>query len=478
MSLSLSPALRQTLVYGLGMVMMKGISLMMLPVITGYIPPAQYGELELLVSLAALSSLLVECGLSDAMFRFAGAQTSTQGRHQVSANAFGLALIIGIVALILGQWFAPQIAAWLPIETRTLNVRLILLAVALGSCIGVPLAWLRMEGKAVQFLYLSSGQALIQAALVVWGLHAGYGVTGVLAAGAISAALLAIVLLSLHLRACGVALNAAQVRSLLMFGGPLIISGIAAFALAGLDRWILADQVGTAAMAPYAIAAKFALIAALVMQPYGMWWFSQRYRIVNAPDGKYAAARFAGIGVALTIITSVAIGLGASVVIRVLIPASYHDALEYVPWLVLAMAIKGCADMLSLGCFIRRTGSMPMAVNLVAAGIGWCAYMFLIPGLGAFGAIYALLLAQTARLFMFVYLGQRVLYLPYASNKLLALGLVGVAVLSLGQIVSDVWQQAAYAVLAAAMLLLLAVIMDILPRPAAMWSGAARVQPQ
>ncbi|MBL8670575.1 MAG: lipopolysaccharide biosynthesis protein, partial [Alphaproteobacteria bacterium] len=60
-----SAALRQAVLYGLGILVTKGVSLAMLPVVTAHLPPAEYGRLEVLQALADICSILVGFGLVD-----------------------------------------------------------------------------------------------------------------------------------------------------------------------------------------------------------------------------------------------------------------------------------------------------------------------------------------------------------------------------------------------------------------------------
>ncbi|MGL5237645.1 MAG: oligosaccharide flippase family protein, partial [Plesiomonas shigelloides] len=69
MRIRLPSALQQMFFYGLGLILMKGISLIMLPVFTRYLSPAEYGQLEVLLALVNIGTLLLGLGLVDALYR-------------------------------------------------------------------------------------------------------------------------------------------------------------------------------------------------------------------------------------------------------------------------------------------------------------------------------------------------------------------------------------------------------------------------
>ena len=60
---------RETLLYALALILGKGISLLMIPIVTGRLSPAEYGELEILVTVADLGSIVLGLGLADTLLQ-------------------------------------------------------------------------------------------------------------------------------------------------------------------------------------------------------------------------------------------------------------------------------------------------------------------------------------------------------------------------------------------------------------------------
>ena len=70
-----STAINQAAYYALGIVMMKGISLLMIPFVTRQLTPVEYGTLEILLIFADVSTLIIGFGLVEALNRFIGLST-------------------------------------------------------------------------------------------------------------------------------------------------------------------------------------------------------------------------------------------------------------------------------------------------------------------------------------------------------------------------------------------------------------------
>ena len=425
--------LQQALYYGLGILLMKGLSLFMLPVFTAYLLPAEYGRLEVILALASIGSLLLGFGLSDALYRYAGLAESQGERQAVLRNVFSLSLLLGVLLTLPLYALAGQIADWLPGQASALEVRLLLLAVALEGCIGIPLAWLRMCQRARLFFWLSTAKVAVQALLSFYWLAHGWGVLGVLLAGTVSALLLAAWLLFDCCRQFGLRLEWRRVPELLSYGGPMMISGFAGFILAGLDRWWLAAQLGEAGMAPYALASKLALACGILMQPFALWWYPRRFALLQEPDGLARAAQMAVLGSLLAVLLAGAVGLVAPLLILWLTPSDYHQAIGLLPWLIAAMACKQMAELLNLGCYVERNSNLQMYINVATALLAVLAYALWIAPYGVYGALWAILLCYGLRLLLFYGISQRRLYLPYRLAPLLLAALLAAGLAWAGQ---------------------------------------------
>ncbi len=418
-----SLGLRQTAKYGLGLAAVKLTSFMMLPYMTQKLSPQEFGELEVLMTLAALSSILVGFGLVNTLYRFSAQASDAPARHAVVANVFGLTLVIGAVALVLSQCASSQIAALLPGKANVVAVSLILVTLALEGVISIPLAWMRLQERADGFLLLNTSKELLQAALVVVALANDQGVVGVVAAGAAASVLLACVLSVRQYKETGVRFELTKSRALLQYGYPMIVSGLAGFVVMGLDRWILGDSAGMEALGAYAIALKFAVIAAFLMQPYGMWWFPRRIEMLTRVSAE-ENMRYICVGISAGVLAATAVGIFSPTVIRLALPASYFSAIEIVPWLVMARALKHVSEMVDVGCFVGEKTYVQMFIHLFSAVLAAVGFWFFIPAYGIKGAVVVSLGVYLVRAVLFFRYSQQKVRLPYPVARIVAL-LVG-----------------------------------------------------
>ena len=422
----LPPALRAAALYALAIAWGKGLSLAMLPLLTAHLTPAEFGRLELLASFAELAALLIGAGLVETLFRF-GADRA--GAPRAAAEVTGLALMLGLLALTLLVAFAAPLALLLPGGAAPTEVMLLGVAVAMGPLIGVALGWLRLSGDASGYAATEVLRGTAQAALVAALVVAGFGVGGVLAGGAAVAVLAGGVLLLRQARRTGVALAPSAWGRLLAYGVPLVGSGLAGFALGTADRWVLAAHVPHEALGHYALAAKIALVAAFLTQPFELWWYPQRQRLLAEADGAARSARIVGAGAAFVVLAAATAAIAGPLLIAAATPASYHAAMGFVPWLAAVVALQSLGSLVNVGCYIGRTGGLPLLANGIAALVAVAGYAALIPAHGVPGTLAATLVAQAVRFGVFLALSQRrapIAY-PFARIALLACGAAGAA---------------------------------------------------
>ncbi len=459
----LPPSLRDTALYGGSLAWTKALTMITLPLLTSMLTPVDFARLELLSSAAELGALLAGAGLIDTAYRFAGRNDADGRRAMAQVIGLGIAIALGCIALVV--LLAPSLSARMPLPTSSFEITLLGIAVALEAMIGVPLAWMRMRGRAGQYAIVTVVRATGQAALVVAFVANGWGVTGVLIGGALAAVTAACLLTAGQARATGVRMAPDAWGRLAAYGLPLVGGGFATFLLGTADRWLLAGSVPAEALGHYALAAKLALIAALLTQPFELWWYPRRIAVLGAPDGLVRSARVVTAGIVLIVLSAAATAVIGPLLIQVLTPPAYHPATTFVPWLALALALQSLGSLLNVGCYVRRTGMVPMAVNGIAALVAVVGYLLLIPTSGVAGAIAATLLAQAARLVLFLVLSQRWVRLPLSASVLVAPVAISVAA-GILSVSSDL---AVAAIPMLALVVPAAIGSRALPRPAFCW---------
>jgi len=420
--------LNQSALYGLSIFLMKGIALIMLPVYTSYLSPADYGRLEVLVVFSNITSIVLGFGLVEALYRFVGLADDVEEKKRHAGECLSIAAIISIISYTIFHFYSIDLLKLLPGGIAENELYLLGIALSVGGLINVPLAWLRITERAGLFFAISMLKVALQVALTFYGLVNGWGITSVLAAGAISAVVVALILCAIQLhdiqpkkvlrQRVRISFLTTNLKSILTYAGPIFVGGAASFALSGMDRWLLAEHFGATEIAAYAIAIKFALVPTLLIQPFTLWWFPKRFSMLKEDNGKILNAHFSVIGAIISVLICGGLGLFGPLLIQWLTPVEYHAAIAILPWLLLCTLLKMLSELLNLGCFVEKNTQVQMNINLAACGFGGLLLIILVPLYMTNGALIALIAANAIRMGLFYYFSQKKVYLPYKFGYL------------------------------------------------------------
>lgn len=413
--------LRQPAYYGAGLLVMKSVSLFMLPYVTRQLPTEDYGRYEVLLTFINIGTIIGGLGLTDILFRYAGKADNEQELRRLSGETLGFAIGISMATFILGQVIAPAITNILPGGGNTFEIRLVIIMIALEGAISVPLAWLRLVDRAKHFFIFTTGRGIGQAILVFIALQSGLGLIGLLYACVASTIIQAVILISYQLKETQAYWNTQYLTRSLHYGLPIVISGLIGFSTRGLDVWFLAEEVGDLSVAQYGVAFKFSSLIHFALQPYEMWWYPKRFRLLQQKNGIKRAADGAVFGVALTLLISVSVAFIAPILLKSIITEKYHQACILVPWLSSYIALKRSAELLNLGCYIEKNTINALFINLISAVFAIIGFAMLIPEFKSIGAVISLILAGIIRLILFFIVSQATLRLPYPPRSLILL---------------------------------------------------------
>ena len=101
---------KQSLVYGLGSVVSRFASLLLLPVYAAYLNPGDYGRVENLTALVAVAATISQLGMVNALFRFALERTG-DARWAVVRTAIGFCACTGGIMAIAAALMPPLVAS-------------------------------------------------------------------------------------------------------------------------------------------------------------------------------------------------------------------------------------------------------------------------------------------------------------------------------------------------------------------------------
>jgi O-antigen/teichoic acid export membrane protein len=427
----------------------KLAGLALLPVYTGYIPPAGYGIVEVFATTVILVSIVVRLGMIEAFLRFHFAAADEAARDALARRASGFLLITTTTAAVALALFAR------PLSTLVLgraDVGAYLIAVGgLWAFTNLELAYglLRVREQLRAYAVASLTNVVLTVggslALVV-GLRR--GADGLMAAnyGATAVALVGVWISQRDrlrparrwaaggrtgARPEGLITATAQRRSgaerlsvLLRFGLPTVPAEVSVYLLSVIDRLYLVHARGLRLAGLYAIAVKFAGAIALVVRAFQYAWPPLAYSITDDRD----AARLYGLITTYYVLVCgwivAALALLGHWLLLLLVHRGYYGAGAALAWVALGWELYGLwVIFLAIAGRARvTTRNLPAALVGVAVNVGLL--VALVGPLGLRGAGIALCGAYIAMLAAMHLLTRKLFYVQFEWRRLAQLVVV------------------------------------------------------
>ncbi|MFO0984326.1 MAG: polysaccharide biosynthesis C-terminal domain-containing protein [Planctomycetota bacterium] len=393
---------KHTLIYAVGNIINRAVSFILIPLYTYRLSRADYGVLEMADVTVALLAQLLGFGIGGAMVRFYFDTEDELTRKRLAATTqLFFAAFLGIVTFGLGC-FAPTLSPLVfgrgDFDTAFRLAMAILFLTGVGE---VPLSLMKAERRSTLFISLALSKLVFEVGLKVYLIvvleYRWYGALfGSVVAWSVFATLPALWLL----RRTGFHFAPAVVKRLVLFCSPLIISGVASFALHSADRFMLRSffpgdaEESRGEVGIYALAYRLGYVMNfLILDPFLLIWFPFIFAIKNEAEQKHTIARAASYVVAAMVFGSLALAIGARDVVALMASPEYATAGALVPIVLLGYVFWAAYQLIHTPLFIlKRTGRLPLIVGIAAAtNIGLNALW--IPRWGAAGAAWATVIA-------------------------------------------------------------------------------------
>lgn len=459
-------------IYTLGLLLMKCISLIMMPIVTRYLNLTEFGTLEILLIFINLASLIFGVGLSDALYKYAGLEKNAFTIEKWHTSAIVISIAVSLVFASVLFVLSPTISAILPGDVKALHIKLLSIILALGSFLAVQLSWLRISETVNGYLLVTVGMAASQAIGVVIFLNLGQGINSMLYASILSLSLAVALSLKFSPISFKYIKDIPTIHKLVKYGYPLIFAGVLSFLYMGSEQWWLGFLLGVEELAIYSIACKFSMITLFALQPFMMWWGPKRFKLYGMENGLEKIATISTYGVTVGFIAAILIAAISKIIIFFMLPEAYHAATEYVLPLSLIFAVKNISDTYNFGIYLKASHWV-IWINGITAIIASLGFYLLIPIFDLNGTLIAMLLAFSVRSIIMLWISQHLLNLNYPYKKFSYFMSAIIFSVYLLQNSTGIYQVITLLIPSLCLLILLAIQLKILPQLSTLFNRAA-----
>ncbi|MHB1059073.1 MAG: lipopolysaccharide biosynthesis protein [Rhodanobacter sp.] len=407
--------------YLISNILRASIPFALLPILTRYLGPTQYGQVAMFQTLVAALAAVV--GLSthgSANRKFYDADITHDSMGHFVGACLQILAATGVLVFIIVFLLRKPLAGWLG-----LTVPWTLLAVAVTAAafvVTTRLGQWQVRGQAVKYGVMQVTQSFADMALslmlVVVLAQGAAGRINAQACVVILSALLALYLLAKD-RLLTWSWRPLYLREAMLFGAPLIPHVAGTFLLNAADRLVINSELGLAQAGIYMTAVQLTMAMAIVFdainKAYVPWLFERLKR--DQPEEKKQIVRWTYLyfGLALAV-AAVAFFVGPYA-ITLIAGTQYTEAGKVIGLLALGQAFGGMYLMVTNYIFYsKRTGLLSMA-TLCSALVNIALLLLLVDKFGTLGAAWAFMLSMAIRFMLTWGIAQKRHRMPWFPSR-------------------------------------------------------------
>jgi O-antigen/teichoic acid export membrane protein len=428
---------KHSVIYGLGGLVSRILAVILLPLYTRYLSPADYGKVETLIALTTVVGIVLRMGISSAFFRFYFDSPDADHRRVVLRTSFWFTMTMATLGMVVGILLRAQISDVL--FGTTANADLVA-ASFVGLWCGMNWEQLtslfRVEERSVAFVVASVTNILITiGATLVLVVALDQGPLGVIVGTFTGTLAVYVVLLGYRREQLGLQFDRHLFREMNRFGLPLVPTALFLWTTNFSDRLFLVKLADATEVGLYSVGVRIASAMVLLLTAFRLAWPAFAYSIDDEREARRTYAYVLTYLIVFTTWVATGLTLLSPWIVEWLAAPSFADASQVVGPLVFASVAFGGYIVVAIGVGRARRTQFNWVVTGLAAGVNIALNFALIPPYGMMGAAIATIAAYTTMFVGMSWWSQRIYYVPYQWRRVLTAGLAGVALAAAGKLV-------------------------------------------
>lgn len=414
-----SSLLRAAGTYGFFSIINKSIPFFLLPILTRYLSPSDYGIVAVFNIMVTIAIPLIGVNAHGAFSRAFFAQ------DRFEASSYTGTIVIFVL-----------------LNSIVITSLIILFRNYLGNIFSIPSNWLWLAGV------IGLSMSLIQITLSAWRVRERPKAFGIFqnsnTLADFSLALLFVIVLGMTWK--GRVISRAIVAPLfaffgiiilkrnkwltfqwdktyllhaLAFGIPLIPHSLAGIMNTTIDRIFIVNMVGIADAGMYTVGYQIGAIINLLAMAFNQAYMPWLYRKLNQNNDttKRKIVTYTYVYFALIFLLALSIGIAAPLILRYLVGKAFQQSAIYVIWIALGSAFHGMYLMVVNYIFYAEKTYLLTIVTFTGAAINVGLNYIFITVNGAIGAAQATSITHLITFLMVWYLSDRVFSMPWRLSR-------------------------------------------------------------
>jgi len=406
---------KNTFIYAGSNVINKAIVFFLLPVMTRYLSPTDYGIVATFSVLLAVVVVFIGLSMNGAI-NVNYFKLKKEELREYIGNVF-IILFTNFILIFIILFF---LKTYLSILTKFPEkwIPIVAIVALCQSIFAINLVLWQVEQKSLPYGLFQISRTILNVALslifvvaLVWGWQG--RILGVIITSIVYGIISIFVIIKR--KYITFSFNKKYIKDALFFGVPLIPHALGGWIITGIDRIFINSMVGVAATGIYTVGYQVGMIIGLLTNSFNLAWAPFLYKKLkeNNYSTKVKIIKFTYLYDIGIIIIALALSFIAPHFLKFFVSKNFYYAYKYVLWIALGYAFHGMYFMVVNYIFYVKKTYILAWVTFFSAGVNIVLNYFFIKANGAIGAAQATTITFFLQFILVWILSARVYKMPW-----------------------------------------------------------------
>jgi O-antigen/teichoic acid export membrane protein len=421
--------LRDSVSYAVPALFSRSLSLILVPVYTRVLNPADYGSLDLMMIFASIANLTIALEVSQGLARFFASEPNLDRKVVLASTAFwftcGCYALFTALMLVLSPTLASLVMGQAGLE---LPFKIGSVYISINGIFLLIQNQLRWELRSLDYALISLLLSIVTAIATFWLAFSWHlGLEGLLVGmllGCLSATGLGLWMLRKSFR---VRFDFSCLREMLAFSTPLVFSGFAIWASLYIDRIMINHFLSVDEVGLYGIGYRLSSIAGLITVGFQGALTPLIYAHYQKAETPLQIERIFRIFLAIALSVYLFLVIFSKDILTLFVTPAFYASSSVVIFLTPAILLSNMY-IFSPGIAIAKKTHLTILINIAGAGLNFILNFILIPRFGIVGAGMANLISYFAIFLFYIHFGQYFYRIPYRWKPIANAVLIALAI--------------------------------------------------
>jgi len=430
----ISELFRQTVIYGLGIMLNKSVGFLLIPLYTKYFPPEQIGLFTLVQSLSLFLGVVYMFGMETSFMKFFIDEKGEKDKAEVYSSTL---IFLFIVAAALSSFIyiysgsIAELFKFSPVDESSFLVQILSLMMLIDTLYRFPLLLFRAKLESKTYALINLFTFFINIiSNVVFIVILKYGVESIFYSYILSSGITLLAGLILTRNYLTVRISLSKIREMLGFGSKFIFIGFFVLFIDVSDRFFLKYYFDEFTVGVYSANYRLASVMSFLIASFKFSWTPYFLNLKTNPENKKIISsiftNFILAGLTLFLIFS----LFTELLVKIpffgieFLNFNYWDGLKIIPVILLAYFFSGAYSTLNAAPFFTDNTGAIFFITLSGVIVNVLFNFLLIPLLNITGASLATLFTYMVMFVIVYYYSQKIYRVKHDIQRILKIGLI------------------------------------------------------